>query len=93
MQPERDCAVPMAGNTPAKDLIMDGPEDGLAQSVADIALPHRLPSIDNVIDQLTAELAAFCIDQLERSLTLSNEDHEVGDTDDLEDELQVRFKP
>lgn len=78
-------------NALAEDLTVDRPEEDPAQSVADIrvALPH-VPSIDNTIDRLTADLAALCIDQLERSATL---DCEGGDTNDLEDELQVRFKP
>lgn len=65
-------------------LIIDQPEDSLAQSVA---LPHGLSSIDNAIDQLTMDLAVFWIDQLERSVTFITEDHEMKDTDDLEDEL------
>ena len=51
-----------------------------------------LPPINDAIDQLTTDLAAFCINDLERSLTLSNKDHEVGGTSDFEDELWVRSK-
>jgi hypothetical protein len=47
---------------------------------------HALPSIDNAIDQLTADLTAFCFDHWERSVKLGNK---VGGTHDFEDELQV----
>jgi hypothetical protein len=73
---EGDHTVPVPGDSLAEDLT--GP-----QSV--------LPSINDTIDQLTADLAAFCIDKLERSVTLITEDH-MGNSDDLEAELWVRFK-
>ena len=46
-----------------------------------------LPSIDNIIDQLTADLATLYI-----GVTLGTKDCNEGDTKDLEDELQVRSK-
>ena len=63
--------------------------DDLAGSAEDV-IPSHVP--DDAIDQLTADLAAFCFDQLESSVILGNEDHELVDTNNLEDELQVRFK-
>ena len=75
---------------------MAGPEDDLARLEADGIQPHTLPSIDSAIDKLTTDLAAFCFDQLERSLALGDdsEDHEVGRTNVIEDkdELRVRSK-
>jgi hypothetical protein len=47
------------------------------------------------MDQLTVDLAAFCIDRLEKrmhALPVSNKESEVGCTDLNEDELQVRSK-
>jgi hypothetical protein len=59
----------------------------VAQSAADLTLAAL---IDNAIDQITAELAAFCFKQLEKNVT----SHDVLDLNTdviaLEDELQVR---
>ena len=85
----------MPGSALARSQVIDltGAEsDEDLESVPDSALPHTPPSIDIAMDQLTADLAAFCFNQLERSLTLGNEDHEVGSTNDFEAELQVRSK-
>ena len=86
---ESDRAVPVPGNALAKSLTADWPEEDPAQSAADIRVtpPHMLPSIDNIIDQLTADLATLCI-----GATLGTKDRNEGDTKDLEDELQVRSK-
>ena len=89
-------AVPMPDDAVAQSiecLTATRPEEGIAQPVvADSVQPDTLPPINDAIDQLTADLTAFCINDLERSLTLSNEDHEVGGTSDFEDELWVRSK-
>ena len=93
-----DHAVPTPDNARAQSIeypTATGPdsEEGIARSVvADGVQSRMLPPINDAIDQLTADLAAFCIDDLERGLTLSNEDREVGSTSDFEDELQVRSK-
>ena len=92
VQPESNRAVPVPGNALAERPTAGRSEEDLAQSMADLTPPRVLPSVDNAIDQLTADLAAFCIDQLERSATLCTKDRDIGDTNDLEDELQVRFK-
>lgn len=92
-QPGSD-AVPL-GNTIAR-AIRDRPaaepeEDSeVARSETDIAPP---PFVDSAVERLTADLAAFCFDELERSLMLPvrNEDHRAGGTDDFEGELRVRF--
>ena len=64
-------------------------QEDLVRSVADIASPspHTLTSIEGAMDQLTADLAALCLDQLERRL--GDEDHDVRGTDEFEGELQV----
>ena len=88
-----DCAIPMPGNAPARsieDLTVAEPGEDLAQLAVD-AMP-QVPSIKNAIDQLTADLAAFCIDQLESTLIMGNEEYQAAGTNHLEDELQVRFK-
>ncbi len=88
-----DCAIPVPGSTLARsigDLAAARPEEDVARSVVDIAPPHALPSIEDPVDQLTADLAAFCFDQLERRLTLGDEDREMGGTDEFEGELRVR---
>jgi len=72
------------------DLTVAEPEKDLAQLAVD-AVP-QVPSINNAIDQLTADLAAFCIDRLVSALILGNEEHQVGGMNRLEDDLQVRFK-
>lgn len=68
-------------------------ESSVRSAVADIApLRVALPSIDGDIDQLTMDLAALCVNQSEIIAALGTEDHEVGDVNDFEDELQVRSK-
>jgi hypothetical protein len=47
-------------------------------------------SIDGAIDQITAELAAFCFEQLERSVTSHDALDLNTDTNGLEDEFRVR---
>jgi hypothetical protein len=86
-------SVPALGSAPASSiegLSAVESDDDPAQSVAEIPPPHVLPGINDDIDQLTADLAAFCIDQFERNLTLGNEDQ--GFPNDFEDELRVRDK-
>jgi len=81
------CSVPTPGNAPARyiDLTAVELEDDLAQSAADIAPPRAHPGVNDAIDQLTADLAVFCFDRFERSLTLGNEDQ--GSPNDFEDKL------
>jgi len=91
-QSRSDGAVPGPGDAPARsveDLTAAGPEEDLAGSAEDDIPPH-VP--DDAIDQLTADLAAFCFDRLESGVVLGNEGHELAGTNNLEDELQVRFK-
>ena len=76
-----DGTVPRPGDASTKTV------EDLAGSAPDIIHPH-VP--DDAIDQITADLAAFCIDRLEASVISGNEDH--LSTSNLEDELQVRFK-
>jgi hypothetical protein len=61
----------------------------VAQSSMDLA-PDPAASIDEAIDQITAELAAFCIDQLEKSVTLNTVLDLNTDANAIEDELWVR---
>lgn len=85
--PRSNGAVSVQGSV--IDLTLDESVEDLAQLAADITQPQAPPSIDNAIDQLTTDLAAFCFDHLERSL-ISSED-EVASTNNLEVELQVRL--
>jgi hypothetical protein len=87
VQLESDCVVAVPGKALARsldDLAVAGEDP--ARSVVEMVQRHALPSIDNAIDQLTADLAAFCFDHWERSVKLGDE---VGGTHDFEDELQV----
>jgi hypothetical protein len=58
-------------------------------TAADLTVPRPDASIDNAIDELVAELAAFCLDQLEKSITSSNRVDLNADADALEDEFEV----
>lgn len=96
VEPERDRTAPYARSL--EDSAARSEEDP-AQSVANhinhIPAHHdndTSPSIDNAIDQLTAELATLCLGQLEKSLALGDDIHEVGSAGSFEDELRVRFK-
>jgi len=61
----------------------------VVQLAADLTLD--LPAlIDNAIDQITAELAAFCFKQLERSVTSHDALDLNTDANTLEDEFWVR---
>jgi hypothetical protein len=64
----------------------------VAQSAVDLT-QDQATSIDDAIDQITAELAAFCFEQLERSVT-PHHPHDVldlnTDVNALEDEFRVR---
>jgi len=62
------------------------------RSVEDSTPAHEPPSVDNAVYQLTAELAKLCLDQLEKSLILGNNVHEVGGINEFEEELRVRSK-
>lgn len=64
------------------------------QSAADLSLDLSpgpdTASIDDAIDQITAELAAFCLEQLERSVT-SHDALDLNTNENaLENELRVR---
>ena len=57
---------------------------------ADLAL-DRAALIDNDIDHITAELAAFCFEQLERSVTLHDALDLNTDASTLDNEFRVKF--
>jgi hypothetical protein len=61
----------------------------VAQSSMDLTL-DLAASINKAIDQITAELTAFCIDQLEKSVTLNTALDLNTDVNAIEDELRVR---
>jgi hypothetical protein len=61
----------------------------VARSAADLAVACPDASIDNAIDELITSLAAFCLDQLEKSVTTSDGVDLNADADALESELQV----
>lgn len=69
----------------AEDLAVARP---VVQSVADLRVtPDPVASLDDAIDQITAELAAFCFERLEGGNALDlNTDASV-----LEDEHRVRY--
>jgi hypothetical protein len=71
-----------------EDLSAARPEEDVARSAADGILAH----VPSPVDELTAELAKLCLDQLEKHLMLDNEVHEVGGANEFEEELRVRFK-
>jgi hypothetical protein len=81
-------AAAEASRAEVEDLAMARP---VAQSAADLTPDSDLAaSIDDAIDQITAELAAFCFEQLERSVTLHNALDLNTDVNALEDEFWVR---
>jgi hypothetical protein len=59
--------------------------------MADLATPCPDSSINNAIDELITRFAAFCLDQLEKSVTPSNGVDLNVDMDALENELEVRM--
>ena len=59
----------------------------VAQPAADLAVLHPDASIDYAIDQLTAELAAFYFDQLEKSVTSRDGVDLNADADALKNEF------
>jgi len=54
-------------------------------------MPCPDTSINNAIDELITRFAIFCLDQLEKSVTLSNGVDLNVDADMLANELQVRM--
>lgn len=62
----------------------------VAQPTADLA-PDPAAPIDSDIDQITAQLAAFCFEQLEKSVTSHNELDLNTDASALDDEFRVRL--
>lgn len=61
----------------------------VAQSTADLT-PDPAASIDDAIDQITADLAAFCFEQLKRSVSSRDALDLNSDENALEDEFRVR---
>ena len=59
--------------------------------MADSTLAHGPPSLDIAVDELTMELAALCLERLEKHLALGNDTHEAGGTNDFEEELRVNI--
>jgi hypothetical protein len=89
----QSAAIPAAPE-PA-NIVMRSGEDltaaqPVAESAADLAAPRPDSSIDNAIDELITRFAAFCLDQLEKSVTPSDGVDLNADTDALENELEVR---
>lgn len=90
----QSAAIPAAPE-PA-DILMRSVEDltaaqPVAQSAADLAAPRPSAPIDNAIDELITRFSAFCLDQLEKSVTPSDGVDLNADADALEDELEVRM--
>lgn len=78
----------LSAEQPAEDLAEARP---VVQLAADLAPgPDPAASIDDAIDQITAQLAAFCFEQLERSV-MSREALDLNtDVTALDNEFQVR---
>ncbi len=62
----------------------------VAQPTADLP-PDQAASINNDIDQITAQLAAFCFEQFERNVTSHGELDLNADASALEDEFRVSY--
>jgi hypothetical protein len=87
-------AVIPAAPEPA-NIVMQSGEDliaaqPVAESTADLATPRPDSLIDNAIDELITRFAAFCLNQLEKSVTLSDGVDLNADADALENKLEVR---
>jgi hypothetical protein len=84
----------------AADRVSLSPDEALAQSADDLAVPHSLErsvadlrpvsTIDDEINKITEELAAFCLDQLEKSAMPSDSVDSDLNANPFGDELQVR---
>ncbi len=72
----------------AKDLAVAQPV--VAQPTPDLPM-DQAASIDNDIDQITAQLAAFCFKQLERSVTSHDGLDLNTDASILKDEFWVSY--
>lgn len=83
-----DQRAPSRAEVPAEDL---AEVHLVAQSTADLA-SDQVASIDDAVDQITAELAAFCLEQLDRSLTSHDALDLNADASALQDELRVRSR-
>jgi len=92
--PVQSAAIPAAPEPIRVDMLMQSEDLAPAQpatlSVAGLATARPDASIDNAIDDLITRLAAFCLDQLEKTVTLSDAVDLNADADVLENELQVR---
>jgi hypothetical protein len=90
----QSAAIPVVSE-PADILVRSGEDrtatQPVARSAADLAMPCPDTSIDNAIDELITRLAAFCLDQLEKSVTSSDGVDLNADMDALANELQVRM--
>ncbi|SRR6266851_8933795 len=71
----------------AVDPAVPQPADMIVRSGDDLALPHSDALSESAIHQLITQLAAFCIDQLEKSVASSNGVDLNKDTDALEDKF------
>ena len=62
----------------------------VAQEAVDLT-PDPAALIDEAIDQITAELAAFCFEQLERSVTSHDALDLNSDVNTIDNEFRVRI--
>jgi hypothetical protein len=69
-------------------LIEDQTEEALVQSMANLAIPNQDPAINNAIDQLTEQLAAFCLEQFKNAGGLNMNDESNNETDEHETQVQ-----
>jgi hypothetical protein len=80
-----------ASSQPSEDLATQA-EEVLAESTADlwVPAPHSGHSINDKIDQLTDQLAAFCLEKLQNNMMSSDNMAVDMDTERFASELQVR---
>ena len=90
----QSAAIPAAPEPIRVDVLMQSEDLAPAQSAmpsaAGLAMACPDASIDNAIDDLITRLAAFCLDQLEKTVTSSDAADLNTDVDMLENKLQVR---
>jgi hypothetical protein len=74
--------------TPNLDASTKDTDRVLTQSAAKLAMAHRDNSINDAIDQLVDQLAAFCLQKVEQN-TSEDDDIDIS-VEELEEEIRVR---
>jgi hypothetical protein len=74
--------------TPNPDASTKDTDRVLTRSVAKLAITHQDNSINDAIDQLVDQLAAFCLQKVEQN-TSKDDDIDIS-VEELEEEIQVQ---